>query len=200
MAAFNRLNDVEIVNLVIRGNVNAFEILLKRYKPYVAGIVKKHVPFSEVGDVSQDVFIRAYQSLRTCKGKDNFKQWLFTISVRTCHDFWRKHYKSHEYPMSALTPKHQEWMENIIANESCHVFNRQTFQNEAREVLDWALDRLSAGDRMIIELVYLEGFSGQEAAKLLNWSIGKVKMRLFRSRKKLKKLLSDFYGSSKEGL
>jgi RNA polymerase sigma-70 factor (ECF subfamily) len=58
-------------------------------------------------------------------------------------------------------------------------------------VLKYALNKLSPEDRMVIELVYLEGLSGKEAAELLGWSLANVKVRLFRSRKKLQKLLEN---------
>jgi RNA polymerase sigma-70 factor (ECF subfamily) len=63
-------------------------------------------------------------------------------------------------------------------------------QMEAREILNWALGKLSAGDRMILELVYLEGFSVKEAAELLGWTKANVKVRSFRARMKLEQLLS----------
>jgi RNA polymerase sigma-70 factor, ECF subfamily len=58
-------------------------------------------------------------------------------------------------------------------------------------MLDWAMDRLSPEDRMVVELIYLEGLSGKEAADLLGWSVANVKVRAFRSRNKLRKLLSE---------
>ncbi len=58
-----------------------------------------------------------------------------------------------------------------------------------QEVLEWALGKLSAEDRMVLELVYLEGLSCKEAAKQLGWTLANVKVRSFRSRNKLKKLL-----------
>ena len=63
-------------------------------------------------------------------------------------------------------------------------------EKEAKEVLAWALNRLSAEDRMVVEMVYLEGMTGREAAELLGWSVTNVKVRSFRSRIRLRKLLS----------
>ena len=76
-----------------------------------------------------------------------------------------------------------------VAYDGSQSFYKDGEQQEAREVLDWALNKLSAEDRMVIELVYLEGLSGKEAAELLGWSVTNVKVRSFRSRKKLQKLL-----------
>ncbi len=183
-------SDIEIVRRIIKGDVNAFEHLVKRYEEHVLIIVKRHIPYNQIEEIAQDVFVRAYQSLPTFKKKNSFKQWLSTIAVRACYDSWRKAYRSRELPMSSLTEQHKDWMEQVIADQSKRSFFEHGAQKEARELLDWALDRLSAEDRMVLELVYLEGLSGKEAADLLGWSVANVKIRSFRSRKRLRKLLA----------
>jgi RNA polymerase sigma-70 factor (ECF subfamily) len=183
--------DAEIVNQVVSGDVNAFERLLKRYQAHVVIIVRKHIPFDKVEEVAQDVFVRTYKSLPTFKGDDGFKQWLSTITIRTCYDFWRKHYRYREIPLSSLSEKHQVWLEEATSNSSSQSFYERDSQKEAREILDWALDKLSPEDRMVLELVYLEGYSIKEAANLLGWSTVNVKVRSFRARKKLHKLIKE---------
>ncbi len=186
----NKSKDAEIVYRVIDGEVNAFEYLLKKYNAHVCMIVKKHVPYDQVEETAQDVFVRAYQSLPTFKQKSGFKQWLSAIAVRTCYDFWRKQYRSRELPISSLSEKHRDWLKNVMSDQSAELFNEKSRQEEARELLDWALDRMSAEDRIVLELMYLEGLSGKESANLLGWSVANVKIRCFRARKKLHKLLT----------
>jgi len=183
-------NDNEIICRVIEGDVNAFEHLLTKYKNYVFKIVNKHIPYDQVEEIAQDVFIRTYQSLPSFKGKSSFRQWLSKITVRTCYDFWRKSYRNREVPMSSLSEKQQNWLENVISDQSESSFYEHGRQNEAKEVLDYALDRLSPEERMILELIYLEGLSIKEAADLLGWSLANVKIRAFRSRKKLHKIMT----------
>ena len=151
---------------------------------------KKHVPYEQIEETAHDVFVRAYRSLPTFKNKSPFKNWLSSIAVRTCYDFWRKQYRSRELPMSSLSEKQQHWLETTISDQSSRSFYEQGVQQEAKDVLGWALSTLSAEDRMVMELVYLEGLSGKEAAKLLGWSVANVKVRVFRCRKKLQKLLA----------
>jgi RNA polymerase sigma-70 factor (ECF subfamily) len=182
-------NDADIVRRIVEGDVNAFESLLTRYKDHVLRIVKRHMPYQEVEETAQEVFVRAYQSLPKYKAKGNFKQWLSAIAVRSCYDYWRKAYRSREVPMSSLGERHQDWLEAVISDQSDQSFREKSAQQEAIEILDWALGKLSAEDRMVMELVYLEGLSGKEAADLLGWSVANVKIRSFRSRKKLEKLL-----------
>ena len=183
-------SDAEIVRRVIEGEINAFESLVLRYKDHVLEVVKKHVPYDDVEETAHDVFVRAYQSLSTFKERSSFRQWLSAIAVRACHDFWRKRYRSRELPMSSLAEEHQEWLEKVVSNRSGQSFDDKASQREARELLDWALDRLSPGDRMVLELVYLEGLSGKEAADLLGWSVANVKVRSLRARRKLRNLLA----------
>jgi RNA polymerase sigma-70 factor (ECF subfamily) len=183
-------SDIEIVRRVLEGDVNDFEHLLKRYEDHVLKIIKRHIPFGQVEEIAQDVFVRAYQSLPGFKKKSSFKQWLSTIAVRTCYDFWRKTYRSRELPMSSISEKHSDWLDQVISDQSKRSFYDEISKKEAGELLDWALDRLSAEDRMVLELVSLEGNSVKEAADLLGWSIANVKVRSFRSRKKLRKLLA----------
>lgn len=187
-------SDREIIQRIIDGDADAFAHILTKYKDHVMGIVNRHVPYDQVEETSHNVFIRAYQSLPTFKQKSGFKQWLSSIAVRTCHDFWRERYRAREIPMSSLTERHQEWLENVISDTSSRAFSELGSLKEAREVLDWALAKLSAGDRMVLELVYLEGLTVKEAAELLGWTTANVKVRSFRSRKKLHKLLSGLTG------
>ena len=183
-------DDAEIVRQVVDGEVNAFESLIKRHGGFAISIVKRHVPFDDVEDTLQNVFLRAYRSLPTFKNRSSFRHWLSVITVRTCHDFWRERYKSQEFPVSSLTAEHEAWLGLALADESDRSFHEKGSQKEAGEILEGALGSLSAGDRMVIELVYLEGRSLKEAAVLMGWTVANVKVRLFRSRKRLHTLLA----------
>ena len=92
--------------------------------------------------------------------------------------------------MSSLTEEHHEWLEKVVSNRSDQAFTDRDSQKKAAEVLNWALDRLSPEDRMVLELIYLEGLSGKEAADLLGWSVANVKVRSLRARRKLRNLLA----------
>jgi len=187
----NRASDEEIIHCVLDGDVNAFAYLLIRYKNHVNRIICRHVPYDEVEDVCQDVFVRVYQSLSNHSKEGKFKQWLSQIAVRTCCDFWRKRYRSQELTMSPLISEHRNWLEKAIAEESGNSFLQKGAEREARELLDWALRKLSPENRMILELVYLEGLSIKETSQLLGWSRVNVKVRAFRARRRLKKILKE---------
>jgi RNA polymerase sigma-70 factor (ECF subfamily) len=100
--------------------------------------------------------------------------------------------------MSSLSEKHQELLESVITYTSDETFQNRAERQEAKEVLNWALEKLPAADRMVVELVFLEGLSVGEAADLLGWSMANVKVRSFRARRKLRTLLSKFMEEGKD--
>ena len=179
----------DIVKRVLEGEVNAFALLMERYQDYVLAIVKRHAPPNQVEELIQEVFIKAFQSLLGWRQTGRFRAWLSVIAVRTCYDYWRKHYRTREVPMSALSEAHREWLDRVLADASETTWQDITRRREAREILDWGLDQLSAADRMVLELVYLEGQPVKEAARLLGWTVANVKVRAFRARRKINKLL-----------
>jgi RNA polymerase sigma-70 factor, ECF subfamily len=178
--------DADIIRWVLEGNTSAFEKLLAKYKNYVFAIVNRHIPRDQVEDVSQEVFLRVYQSLRKLKNADSFKTWLSAITLRTCYDYWRKRYRSKETPVSTLSSEQREWIEQTISDTSSEDWEKRGREKEAREVLEWLLALLNPAERMVIDLVYLEGLSSKEAAGLLGWSEANVKVRAFRIRQKLR--------------
>jgi RNA polymerase sigma-70 factor, ECF subfamily len=184
------MEDAEIVREVLSGNIETFRTLMERYEGLVTAIVRRHVPPGDVEDSMQEAFLRCYRSLPTFKGDGGFKSWLSMITIRACHDFWRAHSRRREVQVGALTDRHDEWLETALAGASRSFFREETRRKEAREVLEWAMGHLSAGDRMVLELVYFEDRSVKESGELLGMSTVNVKVRLFRARRRLHALLS----------
>ena len=183
--------DQAVVNKVLGGDADAFEHLFIKYRGHVAAIVRRHVPGERVAENVQDAFVRAFQSLAGWNGAATLRSWLTTIAVRTCSDFWRRQYRSREIPMSRLSEAHREWLDSSLSGQSRDDWEKRGRQAEAREILRWALDRLGPKDRMVLELVYLEGRSVKEAARLLGWSTVNVKVRAHRARKKINRWLLE---------
>jgi len=192
-------SDEDIVRQVLDGNVDVFDSLVKRHRVLVSKIVTRHVPSRDAEETIQDAFVRAYLSLPTFTGKGDFRKWLSSIAVRTCYDYWRKAYRSMEIPMSTMTEKHRHWLEEVLSGQSIESRREAGLKSEAKELLGYALGKLSAEDRMVLEIVYLEGLSVKETANLLGWSTANVKVRSFRSRRKLERLLRGMRRQGKGG-
>lgn len=180
-------DDLEVIHRVLHGEIDLFAELITRYQQHVARIVNRHVPADRVAEVAHDVFVRAYSGLPGFAGQAPFEHWLSRIAVRTCYQFWRT-IRQEELPASGLTEEHQQWMERVLAAESEDRFREQARRREAADLLQWALNHLSAENRLVLTLVSLEGYSAREAASLLGWSVPKVKVRTHRAKRALRKL------------
>ena len=183
-------DDQDLVHRVLQGETDRFAELIDRYRGHVARIVSGHVPYDQVEEVAQDVFVRAYAGLASYSRRTPFEHWLSGIAVRTCYDFWRAQ-RRREQPVSTLSSEHQAWIERALVSESDEQFHEQAGRREARDVLNWALSRLSAEDRMVLTLVYLEGRSVREAARLLGWSVVNVKVRAHRAKRALRSIFAE---------
>lgn len=188
-------DDARVIEAVLAGDVNRFEILLSRHEGTVLAIVKKHIPQEHVEDIAQEVFVRAYQSLKKYKGKGDFKSWLAAISVRTCYDFWRKHYRRKEVSWEGSSERQRILIKQDMAGKAIEKFDHKEHAKDDQALLRWALDQLPPAERMVLELVYFQELSGKDAARLLGWSVANVKVRSHRARKKLRDILSKtLYG------
>jgi RNA polymerase sigma-70 factor (ECF subfamily) len=183
------LEDAEIIGRILGGEVNAFELLLVRYQGFVRGIVLRHVPAGRVEEVAHEAFIAAYRALPAYSARSDFKWWLARIAVRRCCDFWRERERRREVLLSEVTEEHHKWMDNILASSSADAFARAAEQKEAKEVLEHALAGSSAKDRTVLTLVYLDGYSVEEAAELLGWNTVLVRVRAHRAKARMRKAI-----------
>jgi RNA polymerase sigma-70 factor (ECF subfamily) len=188
--ARSNMTDIEIVDLVLGGEIDAFALILERYRSRVFGIIGKRVARDDIEEVAEEVFVRVYTSLGSYRGTGGFNSWVSKIAVRTAHDYWREKYRRREQPMSSLSDDQLSRLAGAAASQSSREFDDRQSLDEARELLSWALGKLSPEDRAVLELVHLEGRPVKEAAELLGWSVANVKVRAYRSRRKLRSILA----------
>jgi RNA polymerase sigma-70 factor, ECF subfamily len=184
----NFSDDTSVIRNILEGHGNSYEILIDRYQDYVARIVRNHVPRHEAPEVAHDTFVQAYQSLGGFQGTGSFKNWLAKIAIRCCHDFWRAYYKRPENLVGPLPDACRNWVDQLLTDQSPE---RDAERVEARDLLQWALGQLSAGDRTVLTLTHLNEYSHAEAAEFLDWSVTRVKVQSHRARKKLRKILAN---------
>jgi RNA polymerase sigma-70 factor (ECF subfamily) len=184
-------HDNEIIRSILNGNADDFEIILKRYDAYVFTIVSRHLPREAVEEAAHEIFIRIYKSLPSYRAESPLKFWISKISTRYCYDYWREQYKSKEVPLASLTEEHSQWIESAVSGQSQENFNKEEMLKESREVLQWALGKLTAEERMVITLLYLDELPVKEAAALLGWTTVNVKVKAHRVRSKLRKIIAS---------
>lgn len=165
----------------LAGDEAAYARLVQRYQdPVTAQMWRFTRDRIELGELVQDVFVEAYTSLQTFRGKSPYLHWLRRIATRVGYRHWRAQERTKQR-QEALA----EWSREA----------RQTLDDpspsEAAEYLHHLLARLPPQDRLILTLQYFEECDTREIASRMGWSRTLVKVRAFRARRKLKTLLAE---------
>jgi RNA polymerase sigma-70 factor, ECF subfamily len=179
--------DSEVIKAVLEGDTASFEELVVKYQPRVFGTARKYARReSEVEDIVQEVFLKAFTKLGTFRGESPFEHWLMRLTVRTCYDFLREHQRNREQPFAEITEEETVWLEKI---SSGHNVMDEHSATAARLVISKLLEHLSPESRLIIQLLEIEEKTLKEIAKLTGWSIPMIKVRAFRARAAMRKTL-----------
>lgn len=194
-------NDNIVIERVLNGDVDCFEKLIEKYKSKVFSIVSRRIPDSDIEDVAHEIFIRAFKSLASYAGKSPFENWISSVAIRACCDYWRKKEKEKrlDWLDDSLTKSHFEWIESIGAGISAREFAQLTARAEAKELVNYILKKLEIEDRTLVELVYFEGWQLKQVAKTMNWGLSKTKVKAMRARKKMRKLLESILKEGTDG-
>lgn len=180
------LTDAELIAAVLNGDSASFEPLVLKYQPRIFATARRYARReSEVEDIVQEVFIKAYQKLGGFRGEAPFEHWLMRLAVRTCYDFLRGHQRNKESAFTDLTEPESDWLDRFVQEPA----SAPEDADAARQLVEKILSRLSPPARLVITLLEIEGRSVKEIAELTGWSIPLVKVRAFRARGEMKKIL-----------
>jgi len=178
--------DAELIAAVRRGDTASFEPLLKKYQPRVFATARRYARReSEVEDIVQEVFLKAFHKLNSFRGDAPFEHWLMRLAVRTCYDFLRAHQRNREMSFADVTDEQTDWLDHFAANPADPSENSAA----ARELVEKVLAQLSPAARLVITLLEIEDRSVKEVAALTGWSVPVVKIRAFRARAQMRKCL-----------
>jgi RNA polymerase sigma-70 factor (ECF subfamily) len=177
----------ELIAAVLRGDASSFEPLVEKYTSRLFATARRYARReSEVEDIVQEVWVKAYQKLETFRGEAPFEHWLMRMAVRTCYDFLRGHQRNRESSFSDLTEEEGAWLEGFgQRNESA-----SEHADAARQLIGRVLEHLDAEDRLVITLLEIEDRPVKEIAALTGWSLPLVKVRAFRARVQMRKILA----------
>ena len=182
--------DEELVGLVIRGEVNYFEELIVRYQPRVFGMARKYFRNeSDVEDVVQTIFSKAFQKLGSYRGAAPFEHWFMRLSVNTCYDSLRRRRNRPEHTISDILFVDENWQDRLGKIPSG---DDPEGIEQARELVHTVLDQVSARARIVLTLQELEGRSIREIAGITGWSESLVKVQAFRARKEMRAAVERF--------
>jgi len=174
----NFQSDNFYINKVLNNDVNAYSSLVDKHKNMVFTIALKIVQNREdAEEIAQDVFIKAYQSLATFKKESKFSTWLYRIVYNAAISKTRK--KNLE-----TTNINYDIVESYSEDDINENLNRLD-NNEQKTIINTVLKNLNEEDHLLVTLYYFEEKSVEEISEIANISQSNVKVKLFRTRKKL---------------
>lgn len=180
------VNDADLIAEVLAGNTARYELLVAKYQARIFASARRYARSeTEVQDLVQDIFIKAFQRLATFRGDAPFEHWLMRLAVRTCYDFLRDRKRNRETTFTDITPEDVDLLDRFIAAPG----RDSDAASAARELVHAAMSRLSAPARLVLTLLEIEERSVKEISKLTGWSVALVKVRAFRARAELRKCL-----------
>lgn len=179
-----REQEAQIVRRVMQGDVNAFETLVTEYEKGVYAIAQRMTGNPEdAADMTQETFIKAYNSLHSFRGDSKFSVWLYRIASNVCLDFLRSRSRKPTVSLSVEDDEGEE-TELDIADESQSP-ELLLERGLTRDAVRRGLQALPPDYRQILLLREIQGLSYEEIADVLRIEVGTVKSRIFRARKRL---------------
>ena len=177
-------DDAQLIQRVLEGDDTAFSVLVKKYQKSVHALVWRKIgDFHIAEDITQDTFLKAYQRLSTLKKPQRFASWLYVIATNYCKMWMRKK------RLSTQSLEDINSTELASATYSGYVIagNEQEMAEAQREVVKKLLAKLQESERTVITLHYLGGMTYKEISEFLGVSVGTIKTRVYRARRRLKK-------------
>jgi RNA polymerase sigma-70 factor (ECF subfamily) len=177
-------NEQDLISKILDGDTNVFAVLVDRYKDLVFTLALRMLKNrEEAEEVSQDTFIKTFKSLSKFKGDSKFSTWIYKITYNTCLDRIKKISRTYNTVTIDEFTEHQvKTIDNALDNME---------QEERKQKIQDCLQLLPSEDSFLLTLFYFEELSLDEISKTIGLTTNNVKVKLFRSRKKLSKILKE---------
>ena len=186
--------DWAIVRRVQNGEVSAFNQLVQKYRqPLFSTIYNMTGNREDATDIAQEVFIKAFQSIKRFRGQASFYTWLYRIAVNSSITFIKRAKKQRFINYETID-------ETLVSSEILEYFTAKTktekgaLLKELQEKLNEALQKLSPKHRIVVILHEVEGMNHKEIADITKTSEGTVRSRLHYAKKMLQVFLQEYIG------
>ncbi|MDH3282992.1 MAG: RNA polymerase sigma factor RpoE [Gammaproteobacteria bacterium] len=185
--------DAVIVERVQEGDKAAFDLLVRKYQFKIANLISRYVyDQSEIEDITQEVFIKAYRAISGFRGDSAFYTWLYRIAINTAKNYLVA--QSRRPPGTDVEAQDAEQTESgrnlrDIGTPESNLMSRELADRVAK-----AVQELPEDLRIAITLRELEGLSYEEIATVMECPIGTVRSRIFRAREVIDKQIRPLLG------
>jgi RNA polymerase sigma-70 factor (ECF subfamily) len=185
------LGDAECVRRVQKGDIDCFEILIRRHQKATFNLVYRLLgDYDEAAEVAQEVFLSAYKAIHSFRGDANFSTWLYRIAFN--------HASTRRRSMNLSQQRYTPLETTEIPNDSLIDPADAVEQKEVQQEVQRALSQLDERDAALILLRDLQDVPYEEVAAMLDIPVGTVKSRLHRARQALKARLSPYFYASRK--
>ena len=173
--------DQALVERVQSGDKKAFDLLVLKYQQRIMKVLSRYVRDpSEVQDLAQEAFIKAYRALPNFRGDSAFYTWLYRIAINTAKNFVVA--QGRRPPNDDIEATEAEQYDGESALKDYASPERETLRDEIKETVFRAIEELPEDLKTAITLRELEGMSYEEIAEAMDCPIGTVRSRIFRAR------------------
>ena len=188
----HQMTDEELVARTQAGEVDAFDALVVRYTPKIYGLVYHMTANHEdTDDLLQEIFSKAYRSIRGFKGKSSFHTWLHSIAVNMTINFLKKRGRRQAMSLDDVDSGILNDPDFIAATSGSDP-RREVNLIELQKRLNVAMQKLSDEHRAVVTMFDIQGMPHAEIAKILKVSEGTVRSRLFYAHRQLQNYLQEF--------
>jgi len=179
--------DAEWIDAVLKGDAASFEPLVLKYSPRLFATARRYARReSEIEDIVQEIWLKAFQKLGSFRGDAPFEHWLMRLAVHTCYDFLRSHQRNRESAFSELGESAEDWLDRLVSRPE----GGEERADAARQLIAHVLEQLPPPAQLVITLLEIEDRSVKEIAELTGWSVPLVKVRAFRARREMREILA----------
>ncbi|MEF3081707.1 RNA polymerase sigma factor RpoE [Luteimonas sp. SMYT11W] len=189
--------DEELVKRVQAGDTAAFDLLVRKYQHRIAALIGRYVSdWSEVQDVAQETFIRAYRALGNFRGDAQFYTWLHRIAVNTAKNHLVAH--NRRPPTDDIDVEDAEHFDSGIRLRDSDTPERELMRQQLEQTVMRAVEALPEELRVAINLREVDGLSYDEIAERMGCPIGTVRSRIFRAREAIDRELRPLMDNERQ--
>jgi len=180
----NKTEDLYYIEAVRKGNIQAFSVLVEKYRKMVFTLALKLLKRPEdAEEIAQDTFIKAYQKLDTYEGKSKFSTWLYSITYNACISELRKR----RIDFKSLDDQRISDQDEM----KMHDFYSESKKEDQEKYLNLALSKLPEDDQVLVALYYYEDQSMDEISEITGLTVSNIKVKIHRARKRMYSLLHE---------
>lgn len=179
-------SDQQLVERVQKGDKRAFDLLVIKYQHKIMGLISRYVnDNSEIEDVAQEAFIKAYRALPRFRGDSAFYTWLYRIAINTAKNYLVA--RSRRPPGKDVDVEDAEYFDSASSLRDVENPENVLYGEELKLVVETAIKELPEDLRTAVSLREFDGLSYEDIADVMECPVGTVRSRIFRAREAIDK-------------